>query len=978
MSDMPKRLVVEIFGGNAAPAELPQQGKLVVGGSKDKADLVLSGQGVADVHCAIGRIKGGGWALKDMGSEFGTLVNGKRASSARLAAGDTIQLGSVRLRVFDPARPETKNAQPAASTHAPPAPRKAAPKAAAPKAALKAAPKPAPKSANRAQSIPQIAGYDTARLLGRGGMGEVYLAEQTSLARQVALKVLSPKLEADKAFVQQFQAEARAAAALNHPNVVTVFDVGEHDGHHYLSMEFMDAGCLESRLANLGPIPWREALTILRDAASGLEYAESRGIVHRDIKPANLMQNQDGVTKLADLGLAVASDDELSSAGNKVVGTPHFIAPELLRGQAADHRSDLYSLGATAFRILSGHTPFEGETTKDILRGALNDEPEALCDIVPGLPVGVGDMVSRLLAKEPDARHPSAAVLVHEIERLRTGQPVGDAPAAKSPSAVPKLVGAAVVVVGLGIAAMQFGGDDPEDVDPNPVAGTNGGPNGTDGTGETGGSTPTEVTDGGPQETDAPTDVDSPTEGPGGQDTIGAEAWENKAKVAYYELRDRSMSDDDRIAALRALAKEYLGTDTAREADAEADTIRDRTQAAAAVDAAHERHVQEVLANLRKAAALDSPTPRPGDALRAIVAVDGQEDLKDDEAFQAQRAALIDEVLDRALTYARAQWDASEVQAAEGDFDGVQTTLRDLLPMFDLPEFTPETEPEQVPSLAQIRLNVRARLDKISTDRDQFIRRRAGQDDAAIATGLGGAGGLEAELRSFDFQAASARLQSMVGKVTTADARARLETVQADLAIAGTALNAIGEAWGAGEWKRRSLRDPRGSKSDATNADKNGVMLAGGNGASQVPWSAWCGKTARLDNVFKGRLTRPWTSEESASIAALMRVSAIIEAVDLASQLLRQDSGQSAMKFSDRESQDMLAAFDVAASWAAESGSEEAVQRERAAAELLGSALRATSDEAWTRAVTLIERLLDEHRGSLLVLLLSDGTPAQD
>ena len=435
------------------------------------------------------------------------------------------------------------------------------------------------------------------------------------------------------------------------------------------------------------------------------------------------------------------------------------------------------------------------------------------------------------------------------------------------------------------------------------------------------------------------------------------------------------MSDVDRVAALRGLAKEYHGTDTAREADAEADTIRDRMQAAAAVDAAHERNVQEVLANLRKAAALDSPTPRPGDALRAMVAVDGQEDLKDDEAFRAQHAALIDEVLDRALTYARGQWDAAEVQAAEGDFNGVQTTLRDLLPLFDLPEFTPETEPEQVASLARIRLNVRTRLDKISTDREQFLRLRAGQDDAAIATGLGGTSGLEAELRSFDFQAASARLHTTAGKVATADARTRLETVQADLNIAGTALLAIGEAWGAGEWKRRSLRDPRGSKSDATNADKNGVLLAGGSGATQVPWSAWCGKTARLDNVFKGRLTRPWTSDEKASIAALMRVSAVIEAVDLASQMLRQESGRSPMKFSDGESQELLAAFDVAAAWAAESGSEEAVQRERAAAELLGSALRATSDEAWTQAVTMIERLLEEHRGSLLVLLLSDGTP---
>ena len=272
-----KRLVLELVGGDRPPAELPRAGVLVIGSDPDRAGFLVDGQGVADVHCAIGRAKGGGWALKDLGSNYGTLVNGERARTVKLAAGDEIVVGSRRLRVVDPALSPPVEA-------------------------------PRPRAAPSA--LDEVAGYRIEKALGRGGMGQVFLAVQESLQRKVALKVLSESLAADADFVRRFQAEARAAAALNHPNIVTVHDVWEEGGRHLLSMEYMDCGTLEARVAALGRLPWREALDVLSDAAKGLVYAELRGIVHRDIKPANLMLNEVGTTKISDLGLATHLEAE--------------------------------------------------------------------------------------------------------------------------------------------------------------------------------------------------------------------------------------------------------------------------------------------------------------------------------------------------------------------------------------------------------------------------------------------------------------------------------------------------------------------------------------------------------------------------------------------------------------------------------------------------------------------------------------------
>ena len=222
-------------------------------------------------------------------------------------------------------------------------------------------------------------------------------------------------------------------------------------------MEFMAGGCLETHLAAQGPLPWDEVLGILVDATSGLDYAESRGIVHRDIKPANLMRSEDGTIRIADLGLATSVESAVemgASEGGKrrIQGTPHFLAPELVRGSPPGPRTDLYALGVTAYRLLSGKTPFDGKNSTEILKAALHETAPDLGELVPAAPPAVVSLVHRLIAREPDQRPASAAALRLEVQDiLRSAQ---DVPQAKvGAGGRGKLVaGAAVLVLASALA----------------------------------------------------------------------------------------------------------------------------------------------------------------------------------------------------------------------------------------------------------------------------------------------------------------------------------------------------------------------------------------------------------------------------------------------------------------------------------------------------------------------------------------------
>ena len=341
-------------------------------GSGEGCSLRLQTPGIADQHLVIKALKDGGFGIKMLGGPFS--LNGKDAEAARLREGDIIELADTRLR-FGPK-----------------------------------------KTAKKSQGLGNLGGYQMIEILGKGGHGTVYRAEQMSLHRNVALKVLPTETTKNPEFVGRFVAEARAAARLSHPNVVQVFDVG-HDGNTYfLSMEIMELGSLEDRLKREGKIDWQECLQLIIDAAHGLAYAESMRIVHRDIKPDNLMVDVHGTVKIADLGLAMSDDEEQG----KIVGTPHFMSPEQATGKPLDHRSDLYSLGCTFFRLMTGRPLFQRSTSKDILRAHVNDEPESADEIHSEIPAGVAAAINQLVEKDPDDRYQSSEDLIEDLNQLLT------------------------------------------------------------------------------------------------------------------------------------------------------------------------------------------------------------------------------------------------------------------------------------------------------------------------------------------------------------------------------------------------------------------------------------------------------------------------------------------------------------------------------------------------------------------------------
>ena len=268
----------------------------------------------------------------------------------------------------------------------------------------------------RWQGQEQIAGYRLLELLGEGAMGRVFKARQLSLDRDVAIKVLSPELAKDTAYVERFQTEARAVARLNHTNLVSGIDVGEANGIHYLVMEYADGNTVASLLRRGGPLDEERALVIAQQVARALDHAHRNAMLHRDVKPDNVILTRDGVAKLCDLGLARLG--ETSEAGQRM-GTPAYISPEQARGETqVDARTDLYSLGATLFHMLAGRPPFEAATPAALLAKHLTEPAPSLnalgCDGDPRPDA----LVQRLLAKAPGDRPASATELLPGLDQL--------------------------------------------------------------------------------------------------------------------------------------------------------------------------------------------------------------------------------------------------------------------------------------------------------------------------------------------------------------------------------------------------------------------------------------------------------------------------------------------------------------------------------------------------------------------------------
>jgi serine/threonine-protein kinase len=275
-------------------------------------------------------------------------------------------------------------------------------------------------------NLRRVNGFEVLGPLGKGSMSVVFKARQVSLDKIVALKVLPPGLSEDPVFQERFLREARAAAKLNHPNVVAALDAGRADGYHYFAMEYVDGSTVRDIVTARGPIDEREALKVAYFVARALKHAHAAGILHRDVKPANIMLTRDGKVKLTDLGLAKIENDpqesHLTEVG-KSVGTPYYMSPEQARrGRTADARSDIYALGATLFYMLTGRPPFDGETPSLILEKHVRAPVPDPRSYEPEIDERTSVVVRRALEKRPESRYQTPGEMAQAIKAVLQGR----------------------------------------------------------------------------------------------------------------------------------------------------------------------------------------------------------------------------------------------------------------------------------------------------------------------------------------------------------------------------------------------------------------------------------------------------------------------------------------------------------------------------------------------------------------------------
>ena len=328
----------------------------------------------------------------------------------------------------------------------------------------------------------KLGAFELVGPLGAGGMGEVYRARDTRLDRTVAIKVLGAQLSCDPERLQRFEQEARAASALNHPNIVTIYDIGRQDDACYLAMEFVDGKTLRE-LLDAGPLPLKKALTIAAQVADGLAKAHSAGIVHRDLKPENIIVSSDGLVKILDFGLAKLATPmpEMTSVSataaipathpGMILGTVGYMSPEQARGKTVDFRSDQFSLGTVMYEMLTGRKPFHADSAAQTMATIIEDDPRPISDLNPRAPAPLRWIVERCLAKEPEERYASTRDLARDLQRVRdhlseasSASALGiAAPASTTPQqkgGLASIAGAVVIAlaIGLGLGAWLFRG----------------------------------------------------------------------------------------------------------------------------------------------------------------------------------------------------------------------------------------------------------------------------------------------------------------------------------------------------------------------------------------------------------------------------------------------------------------------------------------------------------------------------------------
>jgi non-specific serine/threonine protein kinase/serine/threonine-protein kinase len=286
-----------------------------------------------------------------------------------------------------------------------------------------------------------IAGrYEVGKVLGRGGMGEVRAGKDLKLERPVAIKILHPEMAARPDFKERFAAEARAAGRLMHPNIVAVYDTGEYEGTSFIVMELLPGRTLADALATQGPFEPEAVRRVTLEILAALDASHAEGILHRDIKAGNVLLTQEGSVKVADFGVAKVAEGLDMTLTGLLLGTPAYLAPELVDGEPASKRSDIYAVGVVLYELLAGRRPFQAETPLALAMSIKRDDPVALSDIRPDLDPALIDVVDKAISKEPEDRYADAQQMAKALAAAETPIEVVDTVLPPTDSTQPLLV----------------------------------------------------------------------------------------------------------------------------------------------------------------------------------------------------------------------------------------------------------------------------------------------------------------------------------------------------------------------------------------------------------------------------------------------------------------------------------------------------------------------------------------------------------